>query len=153
MLDYDKLFAPGNVIGIKNCDTNYIHVISIPYNSDIDKFECYKNPELSTINIGVKFKIIYIIRLNEKGEVVEKIYSVKFPKLETGMFIKISDINTHESYLGYINTEYDKIVYQDGDWDILSDVISHDGVTCKIVEIYKCNGFNGCINKNSIWRL
>lgn len=154
MLNYEKLFAVGNVIGIKNCDTNKVYITSIPHEFDLSKFNCYKNPELSSKSEGVKFKVVYVVRLNDKGEIVEEIFNrTKLPELKTGMFIKVVDVKTNESFLGYVNIELDRIIYQDGYWDVLSQVIEYDGDSSKIVEVYKCNGFNECSRANLIWQL
>lgn len=157
MLDYDKLFAPGNVIGVKRSGINKIYVISITYDADIDKFNIYRNPNLSSTYNNERFEIEYIIRLDDTGNIKEELFNrskmPKMPDFKTGMFIKVIDIQSHRSYLGYVNVELDRIIYQDGDWDILSEVITYDGDLFKIFEIYKCDGYNECIRENLIWSI
>ena len=85
MWDYDKLFAEGNIVGIKNCYENFI------FNQVIDSSEPgfwidgYKNNELSCkkqyvvsnktkYSYTTDFEIQYITRLDEHGNVVEKLF-------------------------------------------------------------------------------
>lgn len=166
MWDYDKLFAEGNIVGVKNLYTKQV------FNSIVDTcsydywFDDYKNNELSSKNCKVDvdyevghsyttdFEIQYIIRLDEHGNVVEKLFDREFdmpkpmPELETGMFVLIFNYDHTETRLGYINAEKNMIIYQSGGWDYI------DRNEDEILKVYSnnCNCFNGCIEHRVIWR-
>lgn len=172
MWDYDKLFAEGNILGIKNLYTKQI------LNSVVDTysydywFDDYKNNELSSKNCKVDvdyivghgyttdFEIQYIIRLDEYGNVVEKLFDREadmpkpIPKLEDGMFIRITDDNSYYygNTLAYVDLNRNRIIGQDGCWCFVDDIINKEGA--ELVEIYasNVNNFNGCIPELVIWR-
>ena len=100
MWDYDKLFAEGNVVGLLYPDGE---IIPIPC-----KFREESNIENLIKYYGNKYlkcedyKIQYIIRLDEHGNVVEKLFDREvdmpkpMPKLEDGMFGKIGTFDWDE---------------------------------------------------------
>lgn len=164
MWDYDKLFADGNIIGIKNCYENFIFNQVVDLEEPASWLEGYKNSDLNYkkqhVAIGeiysytTDFEIQYIIRLDEHGNVVEKLFDREvdmpkpMPELETGMFVLIFNYNHTEIRLGYINAERNMIIYQSGGWDYVDD--NKD----KILKIYSinCNCFDGCSEHRVIWR-
>lgn len=150
MWDYDKLFTDGNIVGVKNCYENFI------YNQIIDPSEnnywvdCYQNNELSckeqfVINdkngseYTTDFEIQYIIRLDEHGNVVEKLFDRErdmakpMPKLEAGMFGKIGTFHLDEYHeIDFVSTDDfivigDKVLFvqfnQVYNWSFLNDLI------------------------------
>lgn len=147
MWNYDKLFAVGNVICVGNI------VSSVDEFNIMDWRDNYANKELTHKALS-NGKIQYIIRLDEHGNVVEKLFDREvdmpkpMPKLETGMFVLIFNYNHTETRLGYINAERNMIIYQSGGWDYVDD--NKD----KILKIYSnnCNCFDGCIEHRVIWR-
>ena len=169
MWDFDKLFADGNIIGIKNCHENKIYNHSIKKDNDV--FDVYKNEDLSLKNQLVEtddngvlistelsysyrtdFEIQYIIRLDEHGNVDEILFNRErdmpkpMPKLETGMFVKIYNMHRCESFLGFI---YDnRVIYQNGDWDEIYD-LKED----RVMEIYSAEAlcFNSCCELYLLW--
>lgn len=165
MWDYDKLFAEGNILGIKNCYENLIFNQVIDFSEPGFWIDGYQNNELSckdqyvvSDKIGhsytTDFEIQYIIRLDEHGNVVEKLFDRErdmpkpMPELETGMFVLIFNYNHTETRLGYINAERNMIIYQTGGWDYIDE--NKD----EILKIYSdsCNCFNGCSEQRVIWR-
>lgn len=165
MWDYDKLFAEGNIVGIKNCHENFIYNQVIDFSEPAFWVDGYKNNELSckkqhvfSNKIGnsytTDFEIQYIIRLDEHGNVVERLFDRErdiakpMPELETGMFILIFNYNHTETRLGYINAERNMIIYQSGGWDYINE--NKD----EILKVYSsnCNCFDGCSEHRVIWR-
>lgn len=164
MWDYDKLFADGNIIGIKNCYENFIFNQVVDLEEPASWLEGYKNSDLNYkkqhVAIGeiysytTDFEIQYIIRLDEHGNVVEKLFDREvdmpkpMPELETGMFVLIFNYNHTETRLGYINAERNMIIYQSGGWDYINE--NKD----EILKVYSsnCNCFDGCSEHRVIWR-
>lgn len=166
MWDYDKLFADNNVIGIKNCYRNKVFNNVVGITTSTAWTEGYKNPELCCkdqyvdVDVTIKhgyttdFKIQYIIRLDEHGNVVEKLFDRNrdmpkpMPELETGMFILIFNYDHTETRLGYINAEKNMIIYQTGGWDYIDE--NKDD----ILKVYSnnCNCFDCCSEHRVIWR-
>ena len=166
MWDYDKLFTDGNIIGIKNCyrDEVFNHVVDVT--TGVTWLESYKNEELSFkyqhVNVDDKikhgyttdFEIQYIIRLNEHGDVVERLFDRErdmakpMPELETGMFVLMFNYDHTKTRLGYINAERNMVIYQTGGWDYIDE--NKD----EILKIYSdsCNCFDACIEHRVIWR-
>ena len=174
MWDYDKLFAEGNIVGIKNCYHNCVFN-RIVTNKPMFWVECFKNEKLcdraeclinenSNITRETDFEIQYIIRLDEHGNVVEKLFDREkdmklepkpMPELETGMFVRVIDNgNMDYTVLGYVDIQNCRIIYQDGKYN---DIVKLKKLTGKvdIVEIYsqRTNCFNQCLgNDTLIWR-
>ena len=168
MWDYDKLFAVGNIVGIKNCHENFIFNQVIDFSEPAFWVDGYKNNELSCkkqyvvsdktgnsyVSYVTDFEIQYIIRLDEHGNVVEKLFdrdkdmAKPMPELETGMFVLIFNYNHTETRLGYINAERNMVIYQTGGWDHIDE--NKD----EILKIYSdsCNCFDGCSEQRVIWR-
>ena len=160
MWDYDKLFAEGNVIGIKNEVTKEFGVYQITRNKELPRDAQYfqygrhwtdfANALLARSDIFIQ----YIIRLDEHGNVIEKLFDrdtdmpKPMPELETGMFVLIFNYNHTETRLGYINAERNMVIYQTGGWDHIDE--NKD----EILKIYSdsCNCFDGCSEHRVIWR-
>lgn len=112
MWDYDKLFSEGNIVGIKNKLTNILNPTTV-YDKSLwgnigyVDWRNYFNSNLSFIS-NYSFEIQYIIRLDEHGNVIEKLFDrdkdipKPMPKLEDGMFGKIGTFDWDE----YGNIEY-----------------------------------------------
>lgn len=165
MWDYDKLFVEGNIVGIKNCYRNKVFNSVIDESEGTSWFVGYKNNSLSSKNQRVDidnnigsgyttdFEIQYIIRLDDKGNVVERVFDREkdmpkpMPELETGMFVKCYSSYRNESSLGMIYSNH--VVYQNGGWDYISDLTED-----VIVEVYSTEAlcFNGCQDPHLIWR-
>lgn len=147
MWDYDKLFAENNIIGILYPDGEIVPTpckFRTTNNTNI-LIEYYGNKDLSYDDC----KVQYIIRLDEHGNVVERLFDREkdipepIPELETGMFVRVP-----ESGLGYVNVEDNRVIYQSGGFD---DIDGYDGVYSDIVEVYKTCSFNYCDSDTLIW--
>lgn len=171
MWDYDKLFAEGNILGIKNLYTKQV------LNSVVDTysydywFDDYKNNELSSKNCKVDvdysvghgyttdFEIQYIIRLDEHGNVIEKLFDREadmpepMPELETGMFVRVNGYGG--SRIGFIDAENNHVIYQEGGYDFIDDDdINGRGIASEIIAVYDkdTRAFDFCTKDNLIWR-
>ena len=173
MWDYDKLFADGNIVGIKNCYRDKVFNNVVDVTTSVTWLEGYKNEELSCkdqyVDVDDKikhgyttdFEIQYIIRLDKHGNVVEKLFDREvdmlkpMPELETGMFVRVIDNgNMDYTVLGYVDIQNCRIIYQDGKYNDIVELKKLTGMV-DIVEIYsrrtKC--FNQCLgNDTLIWR-
>lgn len=149
MWDYDKLFAEGNVVGLKYKETNTIISVDT-YNLKDALFKYYQNNLLESSNQQIQ----YIIHLDEHGNVVEKLFDrdrdmpEPMPELETGMFALIFNYDHTKTRLGYINAERNMVIYQTGGWDYINE--NKDD----ILKVYSnnCNCFDGCSEHRVIWR-
>lgn len=165
MWDYDKLFAEDNIVGltIEDGEDVYNQVVSNPdYWEDGQEmnWNLYKNEELSSCEeTGFKFEIQYIIRLDEHGNVAEKVFdrdrdmAKPMPELEDGMFIRVMfKNNPYDQALGFINLKRGQIVYQDGGYDLISNM--NHWMKTKIVEVYapEVMSFTLCKHNRPIWR-
>lgn len=162
MWDYDKLFAEGNVVGLKNNQENKIYPSTV-YGKEYWEaagyvnWKNYYNDSLSFADeeLGYNFEIVYIIRLDEKGNMIEKLFdrekdkSKPMPKLETGMFVWISD-----SGMGIVDVENNRVVYQNGDYDYIEDNEFFYGIVSKITKVYSKEAccFRYCNKSNLIWK-
>ena len=154
MWDYDKLFAEGNVVGLKYKKTNTI--ISIDTRNLQDAlFKHYQNNLLESTNQQIQ----YIIRLDEHGNVVEKLFDRErdmpkpMPELETGMFVRVDEYDN--SHIGFVDAENNHVIYQDGGYDFIDgDHINGYGIASKIVEVYDKDtcAFDFCDEDTLIWR-
>ena len=158
MWDYDKLFAKRNVIGLKETKENklYTHVVY-----EKEDWMDYFNNSLSYKPKNVASEIQYIIRLDEHGNVVEKLFDREkdmpkpMPELETGMFVRVIDNgNMDYTVLGYVDIQNCRIIYQDGKYN---DIVKLEGLKgiVDVVEVYsqKTNCFNHCLDNDTlIWR-
>lgn len=164
MWDYDKLFAEGNVIGIKNEVTKEFGVYQITRNKELPKdaqyfqYGRYWDDFANTLLARSDIFIQYIIRLDEHGNVVEKLFDRErdmepktkpMPELETGMFVRVEDEG-----LGYVDTRNNRIVYQHGGYDVLDGDEYLPNVRLKIIEVYSENAcaFSYCDDDVLIWR-
>lgn len=173
MWDYDKLFAEGNILGIKNCYENFIFNQVIDFSEPTFWVECYKNNELSckgqyVVNDKIKhsyttdFKIQYIIRLDGHGNVVEKLFDREMdmkpepepmPELKDGMFIRVAFKNNYlDQNLGFVNLSQGRIIYQEGGFDWVDNIKTWK--EAKIIEIYDPGtlSFHSCRYTTPIWR-
>ena len=165
MWDYDKMFADGNVIGIKVLSSNkfYNYIVdNRNINNNNNSFwSYYKNNNLRDKDDN-DFEIQYIIRLDEHGNVVEKLFDRKrdmkpkpepMPELETGMFVRV---NTYDgSHIGFVDAENNHVIYQEGGYDFIDDDdINGYGIASKIVEVYSKDtcAFDFCTEDDLIWR-
>lgn len=154
MWDYDKLFAENNVIGLKalHNDKIFVHGVSDECHwgetNRVD-WHNFKNKELKVDG----FEIQYIIRLDEHGNVAEKLFDREtdmpkpMPELETGMFVRVYSTHRKEGILALI---YDnRAIYQDGEWDEIYDLTEDI-----VMEVYsdKALCFNNCQNPYLIWQ-
>lgn len=159
MWDYDKLFAKGNIIGVKVISSNNIYNYVVDSRKPLNNiWSYYKNSDLKDKDDS-DFEIKYIIRLDEHGNVIEKLFDREvdmpkpMPELETGMFIRV---NSYEkSNLGFVDAENNHVIYQDGGYDFIEDDdINGRGIASKIVEVYGKDtcAFNFCTEDDLIWR-
>lgn len=164
MWDYDKLFAEGNVVGIKNEVTKEFGVYQITHNKELPRdaqyfqYGRYWDNFANTLLARSDIFIQYIIRLDEHGNVVEKLFDREkdmksntkpMPELETGMFVRIEDEG-----LGYVDIRNNRIVYQHGGYDVLDGDEYLPNVLLKIIEVYSENAcaFSYCNDDVLIWR-
>ena len=100
MWDYDKLFAEGNVVGLLYPDGEIVPIpCKFREESNIENLiQYYGNKDLKCED----YKIQYIIRLDEHGNVAEKLFDrdrdmkKPMPKLEDGMFGKTGTFDWDE---------------------------------------------------------
>ena len=166
MWDYDKLFAEGNIVGLHNVrkgETYGWTVVDKSYwhQSGQINWQDYFNSNLSFDTGFYLFEIQYIIRLDDKGQVAERLFdrnkdmSKPMPKLETGMFVRVIDNgNMDYTVLGYVDIQNYRIIYQDGKYN---DIVKLEGLKgiVDVVEVYsqETNCFNKCLGNNTlIWR-
>lgn len=169
--DYDKIFAEGNIIGVKNVYKNKV----FPFSVDEDNVEwlrsCYENEELICKNQHVvddevpDFYIQYVVRLDENGNVSEKIFdrdkdAIEYPELNVGTFGKIMYLNgknfedIYRAFGEFVIAKNGYISYKNGGHDRVSTILEfkNDRIGPKIVELYDANFFDECDNTNLIWR-
>ena len=156
MWDYDKIFAEGNIIGIKVLSSNKIYKYVVDNRSigNNSFWSYYKNDTLSDRDDS-DFEIQYIVRLDKHGNVVEKLFDREvdmpkpMPNLETGMFVRVL-----ASGLGFIDAENNHVIYKNGGYDFINDEWNSKGISSKILEVYNTNtlGFDCCNDKTLIWR-
>lgn len=143
---YDKLFAEGNVVGVKSLMKNEIHAHEV-LETWVWGVKCinwwnYMNPALKLDD----FQIEYIIRLDEHGNVVEKLFDRErdmtppMPNLEDGYFVEVTGQG-----LGIVLEEF--VTYQNGEYGELPDIED------SIVKIWDSTvvGFNDCKTTTPIW--
>lgn len=164
MWDYDKLFAKGNVIGVLNYCENKFEVGIIDDNNLYEWRDYYANDELSYKDeaLNIDAKIQYIIRLDEHGDVVEKLFDRErdmkpepepMPELKTGMFVRVNRYDG--SHIGFVDAENNHVIYQEGGYDFIDDDdINGRGIASKIVEVYSKDScaFDFCTEDDLIWR-
>lgn len=156
MWDYNKLFAEGNIVGIKYI--NYIGNHIIPQKTrwgiDNEDWKIFWNNELKS---GVA-EIQYIIRLDEHGNVVEKLFDRNtdmptMPELETGMFVKLADkTNWRDNTVAYVDYQNNRVIAKEGWYEKLSN--RDEWQYLKIVEVFSKSVccFNQCVDSRVIWR-
>lgn len=165
MWDYDKLFAEGNIVGVKNEVEGRFGVYQITRDKELPRearyynfgkrWDDFKNTNLARSVIFIQ----YIIRLDEHGNVAEKLFDrdrdmkKPMPKLETGMFVRVNEHG--DSHIGFVDAENNHVIYQEGGYDfIYNDGINDCGIASTIVEVYGKDtlAFNFCDENVLIWR-
>lgn len=164
MWDYDKLFAEGNIVGIKNEVEGRFGVYQITKDKELPRearyynfgkrWDDFKNANLARSVIFIQ----YIIRLDEHGNVVERLFDREkdmlkpMPELETGMFVRVG--GHKDNKLGFVDAENNHIIYQDGGYDFIDDEGYYSGIASDIVEVYGKDtfGFRYCRSDEVIWR-
>lgn len=166
MWDYDKLFAEGNIVGFKNEVEGRFGVYQITKDKELprearyynfgNRWDDFKNTNLARSVIFIQ----YIIRLDEHGNVVEKLFdreeadmSKPMPELENGMFIRVNSYEKSE--LGFVDAENNHVIYQGGGYDFIDDDDDNGyGIASKIVEVYDKDtcAFKFCDEDTLIWR-
>lgn len=149
MRDYDKLFAVGNVIGLKDLTEDKIYIRGADGSVD---WRYWKN---NSLKAGF-YQIEYIICLDEHGNVAEKLFdrekNIKpMPELKTGMFVKVQTKYDNEPKSAIVVG--DRVVYQEMGWDNLE---GYDSVKDDIVAIYDAPyGFDVMddVNYSPIWEI
>lgn len=159
MWDYDKLFAEGNIVGLKNEVESRFCAYQITKDKELPRearyynfgkrWDDFKNANLARSVIFIQ----YIIRLDEHGNVAEKLFDRErdiMPKLETGMFVRVR--SGFGNTLGYVDMSQDRIVFQDGSWDRPSNIPYWKST--KLLEVYPSglNCFDSCLPKRAIWK-
>ena len=155
--DYDKLFAIGNVIGVKSDKDIEVGVVDSFNQQDWGKL--YGNNLLSTKDNKIK----WIVSFNADGTIKERVFDRDkyipvnpMPKLETGMIIELhSDEENHKGIV--VN---DKIIYSDYGFDYVEDFdedsedYEYNPYYC-IVKIWDNNGYgfgkDYCSDNYLIW--
>lgn len=170
MRDYDKLFAEGNILGIKNCHENFIYNQVVDFSEPGFWIDGYQNNGLSckkqyvvSDKIGnsytTDFEIQYIIRLDEHGNVAERLFNRErdmekpMPELETGMFIKLADkTNWRDNTVAYVDYQNNRIIAKEGWYEKLSN--RDEWQYLRIVEVFSKSVccFNQCVDNRVIWR-
>lgn len=156
MWDYDKLFTKGNVIGLKETKENklYTHVVY-----EKEDWMDYFNDSFSYKPKNVASEIQYIIRLDEHGNVVEKLFDREkdmpkpMPELETGMFIRLADkTDWRDNTVAYVDYQNNRIIAKEGWYEKLSD--RDEWQYLEIVEVFSKSVccFNQCVDNRVIWR-
>lgn len=163
MWDYDKLFAEGNIVGLKNLHNNKIYNHGIPNKNcwgdtnEVDWY-CFENNNLKRNMLEIQ----YIIRLDEHGNVIEKLFdrerdmkpeAVPMPELKDGMFIRVAFKNNYlDQNLGFVNLSQGRIIYQEGGYDWVNNIKTWK--EAKIIEIYDPGAlsFHFCRYTTPIWR-
>lgn len=164
MWDYDKLFAEGNVVGLRNKQQNRIFPSPVCGREYWGKewyvdWREYYNESLSTTedkNQEYTFEIMYVVCLDEHGNVAEKLFDretdMPMPELETGMFVLVDTWGGAK--LGFVDAEHNHVVYQESGYDYIDDDdINGRGIASKIIAVYDKNtrAFNFCTKDNLIW--
>ena len=168
MWDYDKLFADGNIVGIKNEITKEFGVYQITRNKELPRdaqyfqYGRYWDDFANTLLARSDIFIQYIIRLDEHGNVVEKLFDREkdmkpkpepMPELKDGMFIRVAFKNNYlDQDLGFINLSRGQIIYQEGGYDWADNIKTWKKT--KIIEIYdpRTLSFHSCRYTTPIWR-
>lgn len=174
--DYNKIFAEGNIIGVKNIYKNKVFPLSVDEDNVEWLKDNYENEELSLRNQHVvdndvphsystDFNVQYVVRLDENGNIFEKIFDrdrdmVEYPELNVGTFGKTmyfdgeSFEDVCRTFGEFVIAKNGYISYKNGGYDHVNDIISfkNDDVGVKLVEVYDANFFNQCNDTNLIWR-
>lgn len=150
-MDYNKLFALGNIIGIRNRKDNKITNEVI---KDVNKYLMYKNSGLSSSFEEIQ----YIISIDANGDIIEKIFNRDrdminpFELVEDGNFILVYSKSTGRLQLGYVNINKNAVVYQCGGYDYFRGEYGLENFSeAEIIAIYNANSFNSCTKTKLNW--
>lgn len=165
MWDYDKLFAEGNIVGFKNEVEGRFGVYQITKDKELprearyynfgNRWDDFKNTNLARSVIFIQ----YIIRLDEHGNVVEKLFDrdtdmpKPMPELETGMFVRMADrANWRENTIAYVDHQNNRLIAKEGWFETLSR--KDEWQYLRIVEVFSKNVccFDQCVDNRVIWR-
>lgn len=126
--DVNKYFAINNVIGVVD-ENDKLFMSAVSQDNQKIWIEYYGNNELKNTGAIIKF----IVSFNANGTIKETIYdaslTLNIPELSDGMFGKWATVNEDGSLTTESNNNFviinQKIVYQDGSFDFLNDVIDN----------------------------
>lgn len=160
MWNYDKLFAEGNIVGIKVLSSNkfYNYIVDNRNINNNNFWSYYKNNTL-TDKDDSDFEIQYIIRLDEHGNVVEKLFHrdtdmpESMPELKTGMFVRMADrANWRDNTIAYVDHQNNRLIAKEGWFETLSR--KDEWQYLRIVEVFSKNVccFDQCVDNRVIWR-
>lgn len=168
MWDYDKLFADGNIIGIKDPKGIIYKKISSLKERHAGSIRRFCNDSLSFNAVDGEHFINWIIQLDEYGNIIEKVFDRErdipknpMPNLEDGMFIRVeyndySEDTYHpdrKTTLGYVDMGRNRILYQNGHSAKIKNGKIELNYEDKIVEVYKdANSFGDCLDYCRTWR-
>ena len=156
MVDFNKIFQVGNIIGVY--DGNGLSFVGVIDIKNIEEWkQKYQNYSLSYGNA----KIQWVSKVNDTGESIEKIFDRKrdisneLPEIKNGMIVRTYVPASREpsSKLGIVVD--DKIVYTSGGWNNLKDFdeygnrVNVPGVG--ILNVYQTCDLDNCIDATCIW--
>lgn len=159
MWNFNKLFTKGNIVGVGY----FNNVINEIVSSENEWGSNHKTDWAVFWNNNLQSgeaKIQYIIRLDDNGNIVEKLFDrekdmvTPRPELKTGMFVKTVYYNEHNKQFefnsaygdGLLGVIIDKnIIYSNGQHDYINNATQQ-----YIAEIYKEECFNLC--NYPVWR-
>ena len=126
--DVDKYFAINNVIGVVD-ENDKLFMSAVTQDNQKTWIEYYGNNELKSAGATINF----IVSFNANGTIKETIYdaslNLNIPELSDGMFGKWAIVNEDGSLDIENNNNFiianQKVVYQDGTFDFLDDVINN----------------------------
>lgn len=155
MWDYDKLFADGNIVGMK-LTNDCIHPMVVDNKGVSNDFKKnYGNDNLYCCG----YQVQYIIHLDEHGNVVEKLFDREIdmpkpmPELETGMFVRMADrANWRDNTIAYVDHQNNRLIAKEGWFEALSR--KDEWQYLRIVEVFSKNVccFDQCVDNRVIWR-
>lgn len=152
MLDYNKLFALGNIVGIRDRKDNRITNEVI---KDVNKYLMYKNSGLSSSAFK---EIQYIISIDTNGDIIEKIFDRNrdminpFELVEDGNFVLVYTEDIGRLKLGYVNINKNNVIYQLGGYDYFRGEYGLESFSeIEIIAIYDAVSFNTCKKSELRW--
>ena len=157
VLDFDCLLAPGNIVIVKNTETNEVYAHTV---LEKELKECYKNKgdfyfeEYDYKNPQMKysiFQILTIYTVDSEGNIKTKIFDYHslippLPDLETGMFI--------QNKVGKIGVIVDDYIYYNGNgWDFVKEIQNNKDNYLVAVYSKQQKGFGQAKKSIPIWVL